>query len=129
MASRCNTHVIRPRVSYSLSEIADLLDKDRKTCSHWVKEGLKVIEENARPLLIMGVDLINFIKQKKTKGKIPVRENEFLCMKCRKAVRAKIGSEQIIKTGKKIGKNNREQFKKIGVCENCQTRLNRYLGE
>ena len=120
---------ITARRSYSINEIASLLGVNRKTCGRWVKEkGLKVIEENTNPLLIMGADLIDFIKKKRGKRKIPIKENEFFCVKCHKAVRAKIGSERTIKTGKKIGKDNQEQFKKIGICENCDTQLNKFLG-
>lgn len=123
-----NINLITARRSYSTNEIASLLGIDRKTCGRWIKyKGLKTIEENRSPLLIMGADLIDFIKKEREKRKIPLKENEFLCVKCHKAVRAKIESEQIIKTGKRIGKDNREQLKKIGVCENCNTRLNRFL--
>ncbi len=123
-----NLNLITGRRSYCVNEIASLLDIDRKTCGRWIKyEGLKVVEENTSPLLIMGEDLIAFIKKKREKRKIPIKKNEFFCLKCHKAVRAKIGSEQTIKTGKRIGKENREQLKKIGVCENCETRLNKFL--
>ncbi len=119
---------IKSRKSYNLTEIARLLSIDRKTCSRWVKdEGLKVIEKNVSPL-VMGADLIDFIKNKREKRKVPVKENQFFCLKCHKAVIAKTGSEQTIKTGKRIGKDNHEQLKKIGVCELCGTKLNKYLG-
>lgn len=125
----CNINLITARRSYSVSEIASLLGINRKTCGRWIKYGgLEVIEENVNPLLILGLDLINFIKKRREKRKVPIKENEFYCVKCHKAVRAKIGSEQTIKTGKRIGKDNREQLKKMGVCENCQTQLNRFLG-
>ena len=120
---------IKLRRSYSITEMASLLDVDRKTCHRWIKyEGLQVIEKNVSPVLVMGLELENFLKSRRLKSKIPIKENEFFCMKCHKAVKAKIGSEQTIKTGKRIGKNNQEQFKKIGVCEICQTQLHKFLG-
>jgi hypothetical protein len=48
-------------------------------------------------------------------------------MKCHKPVKAKAGSEKIIKTGKRTGKSSLEQLKKIGFCETCGTKLNRLL--
>lgn len=124
-----NINLITARRSYCINEIASLLGIDRRTCGRWIKyEGLRVIEENTNPLLIMGEDLVDFIRNKREKRKIPLKDNEFLCFKCRKAVRAKIGSEQITKTGKRIGKDNQEQLKKTGVCEKCGTRLNKFLG-
>lgn len=126
--SNYNVNLITARRSYSVNEIASLFGIDRKTCGRWIKyEGLMVIERNTKPLLIMGADLIDFIKKKREKKKIHLKENEFFCVKCHKAVRAKIGSEQIIKTGKRIGKDNREQLKKTGICDNCNTKLSKFL--
>ena len=112
-----------------MTEISSLLGIDRKTCRRWIKGGgLEVIERDVSPLLVMGSDLISFIKNKRIKRKVPVKENQFFCMKCRKAVNAKIGSEQTIKTGKRIGKDGHELFRKMGVCEVCETKVNKYSG-
>ncbi len=124
-----NIHKIKSRRSYNLSEIASLFGIDRKTCSRWIKnEGLEVIEKNVNPLLVMGENLISFIKEKRKKKKMPLKENEIYCFKCHKAVIPKKGSIRVIKTGKKIGLENREQYKKIGICEVCGTGLNKFLG-
>lgn len=122
-----NLNKIKMRKSYSIAEITSLFGITRKTCSRWLKEGLKVVEESVSPILVMGFDLENFIKERRTKKKINLKENESLCMKCHKAVIAKIGSEQVIKTGKRIGKDNQEQLRKIGICEVCGTKINRFL--
>ena len=122
-----NIRLIKARRSYSITEMASLLGVDRKTCQRWIKEGLKPIEEGTNPLLFMGESLKRFLKEKKKKRKCKLEKDEFFCMKCHKAVRAKIGSEEIVKTGKKIGKNDAEQLKKIGICEVCNTPVNRFL--
>ena len=60
-----NINSIISRRSYSVNEIAFLLGVDRRTCGRWIKyEGLVLIEENTKPLLVMGRDLIDFIKKK-----------------------------------------------------------------
>ena len=124
-----NLNQITARRSYSINEIAHLLDVNRRTCGRWIKhEGLKSIGDNTSNLLIMGMELKDFIKKKRNKRKIHLKDNEFFCLKCHKAVKAKIGSEQIVKTGKKIGKDNQEQLKRVGVCENCETKVNKFLG-
>jgi len=126
--SNYNINLITARRSYYIAEIASLWGIDRKTCEHWIKEkGLATIEGDTKPFLIFGADLIDFIRKQREKGKIPIKENEFLCMKCRRSVKAKVGSEQTVKTGKRIGKDNREQLKKTGICENCGTQLNKFL--
>jgi hypothetical protein len=122
-----NTHLIKARRSYSMNQIASLFNIDRKTCHRWLKSGLKVIEKGVNPLLVMGADLVSFLKEKREKQKVPLAANEFFCMKCHKPVRAKTGSEKIVKTGKWTGKSHSEQLKKIGVCEICGTRLHRLL--
>lgn len=126
--SNYNISKIKSRKSYNITEMASLLDIDRKTCSRWIKdEGLKVIEENINPILVMGADLEDFIRKKRTKNQFTLKENEFYCLKCHRAVMPKIGSERVVKTGKRIGKENQEQFKKTGNCEVCGTEINKYL--
>lgn len=128
MAKKYNAHLIKLRKSYSIKDICLLFAIDRKTCSSWIRnKGLKVLEENMSPLLVMGIDLKDFIRKKRAKNQFTLKENEFLCLKCRKAVKPKIGTEKIVKTGKRIGKENREQLRKMGICEACGTKLNRYI--
>jgi len=43
------------------------------------------------------------------------------------AVKARVGSERTVKTGKRIGKDNLEQLNKTGICEICETKLNKFL--
>src|SRR3989344_6069759 len=127
--AKYNPHLIESRRSYNITEMASLLSVDRKTCQRWVKtEGLSVIEKGENPLLVMGADLQSFLKAKLQKRRFNLKENEFFCVKCHKPVKAKTGSEKTIKTGKRIGKDNREQLKKIGICEVWGTEINRYLG-
>lgn len=128
MANRYNTHLIRTRASYTINEIAAIFGTERKTCSRWINdEGLEVVEENAKPLLIMGSDLKKFLTEKRRKRKIELGNNEYFCFKCHKAVLATVGSEAVVKTGKTIGRYNLEQMKKTGRCQLCQSKVNRFL--
>ena len=124
-----NTRLITLRRSYLISEVASLFGIHQRTCHRWIRnDGLRVIEENVRPLLVMGTDLISFLKVKRAKRKAILRkEDDFYCMKCHKVVKAKRGSEKAVKTGKKIGKAGLEQIKRIGICEICGTKVNRFL--
>lgn len=122
-----NLRLIKSRRSYNITEMASLLSIDRKTCQRWIKmDGLRVIEKGVNPLLVIGADLQSFLKARQDKKRFILGENEFYCMKCRKPVKAKVGSEKIVKTGKRIGKNNLEQLKKVGLCEICSTEVNRF---
>jgi hypothetical protein len=111
-----------------MTEMASLLKIDRKTCRRWLKkEGLTPIEKNVNPILVMGANLTDFLNKKRAKRRIRLADDEFYCLKCHKSVRAKMGSEKIVKTGKRIGKNDLEQLKKTGLCKICDTEVNRFL--
>ena len=126
MTSNYNIHLIKSRKSYSIKEMGVLFKRDRKTYSRWIKDGLKVMEPDITPILVLGSDLKKFIQDKRMARKVQLLGNEYFCLKCHKAVKAKIGSENVIKTGKKIGKNKYDQLVKIGFCEVCGTRINRF---
>jgi hypothetical protein len=119
MPKRYNTRLIRQRHSYDLEEIAELLNKDKRTCFRWIDEGLKVIDADSKPLLVMGNELKRFLEERRNKNKVSLKENEYFCLRCKKAVKAKLGSEQNNTTGKNIGKNNKKQIMKTGLCEVC----------
>ena len=108
-----------------MDEIANLLSKDKRTCFRWIDEGLKVIEPDSKPLLIMGFELVRFLQEKQNKNKVSLKENEYYCLHCKRAVNATSGSEETKQTGKKIGKNNRDQIIKTGSCNICNTKINR----
>lgn len=128
MPKRYNTHLIKVRRSYSPTQIAKLFSIDRKTCFRWIKDKqLKILGASASSTLIYGKDLKEFLDKEKIERKTKLKEDEFYCMKCHKAVRAKSGSENIVKTGKTIGKDSKDQLKKIGLCELCGTKLNKLL--
>ncbi len=125
-----NTHLIKARDSYRIRDMADLFKINRKTCGRWIKdEGLKTIEGNISSPLVKGADLIDFLNNKQESRKTKLKEDEFYCLKCREARKVKIGSETIIKTGKTIGKDNRELLIKSGLCEICGTTIKRYASE
>lgn len=128
MTLKYNTKLIKARNSYTVAEIANLFDTHKRTCFRWLEEGLKVVRENTNPLLIMGYDLKKFLQARQKARKTKLQANEYYCCKCHRAVKAKIGSEKVIKTGKTLGKQNIEQLNKIGICNQCGSKINRFLG-
>jgi len=127
MAKNYNIRLIRARRSYSPKEIADVFSVNKRTCFRWITDGLKVIQENTNPLLIMGCELKKYLRSKKSKRKIKLGKDEYYCLKCRKAAEAKSGSEKMVETGKRIGKENRKQLCKIANCEFCNSTIRRFL--
>lgn len=120
-----NPRLITSRHSYTPEEVAQLFSVNKKTVFRWLQEGLKPLEENTKPLLIMGEALRYFLIEKRKKKKVKLKNDEFFCLKCRKETRAKSGTERLVTTGKKIGKEAREQFFRRAKCEQCGTQVNR----
>ena len=124
MAKRYRLNLIQVKESYTPDDIVKLLKVNKKTISRWLDDGL---EKNTNPLLIMGLELRDFLRLKQQEKKIKLNNDEFFCMRCQKAVKGKDESVQIIKTGKTMGKNKLEQLNKIGVCEFCESRVNKFM--
>ena len=128
MANRYNYNLVHINDSYSPKEIAELFNIDRMTCLRWIKSGeLKVIKRNTSPLLVMGDVLKEFIIKKLQERRVRLSDEEFYCLKCRRAVIGKKGSIKLLKTGKVVGKNKNEQLNKIAVCEKCGGKLYRFI--
>ncbi len=127
MKKKYNANLIKAKRSYTRKEVAELLKVNEKTCSNWIKQGLKFMKEDGSIMLIMGYDLKDFVTKLNKSRKTKLKPNEYFCVKCQKATTAKTGSEKIVKTGKTIGKNKFPQMKKKAICEKCGTKLNRFL--
>ncbi len=128
MTRRYNPRLITSRRSYTSEEIATLLGINKKTVFLWLKDGLHPLEKNTRPLLVMGGELRRFLAEiRKRRGSPPLKENEYFCLKCKRATQVKSGTEVLVPTGKRIGREAREQFVRRGKCERCGTEVNRYV--
>jgi len=118
---------ISSKSTYTLEEVSNLFSVDVRSVSRWIKEGLELLESTRRPYLIMGADLKSFIVSKRKKYKVTLKEYEFYCLKCRKAVTAKKGSLEVKKTGRTIGKRGRDQLTRKGICRDCNSSVYRLL--
>lgn len=128
MKQRYNPRLITTRRSYTPEEIAILFGTHKHTVFRWLKNGLRPIEKNTRPLLIMGEELRRFLTKKKSERKKPLQKNEYYCFKCRRATQAKQGTEETVPTGKKIGRDAHDLLVRKGKCEQCGIEVNRYAG-
>lgn len=69
--------------NYTFDEAARTLGVHRQTVRHWVSyQGLPAITDQ-RPFLIVGSDLIAFLKKRRVDGKRMCDEGEMFCLKCR----------------------------------------------
>ena len=113
-----NPNLIRINRSFSVLEIAALLEVNRYTVLTWhKKEGLRAIDEHA-PYIFHGKELRRFIQERQKKRKQRCGPNEFYCFKCRKP-RVSLENRVIIVIG------NVKQLNIQGTCPFCGSRMNR----
>lgn len=128
MSKKYHLNLIKNKRSYTPTEIARLLALDVRTCLRWISsEGLKPVREGARPLLVMGHILKDFLKKKQAKFGCELGEEEFYCLRCRSPVMARPESETIRETGKKIGKHSDPQLVRHALCGQCGTPVRRFV--
>ncbi len=125
---RHNYHQIKGNLSYTFNEIAQKLNFHLRTIQQWKKCGLKIIDENSRPYLVLGPELKRFLKQKSAGRKHKLSDTEFFCMKCRLPRKSKPEMIQLEYNGKIIGKNQKQVIIS-GLCKECNSRLIRFSTE
>jgi hypothetical protein len=106
---------IRPSKTYSLSEIAEALDRRDATVRRWLRDGLPALDEG-RPPLVFGSVLQAWLKAKWAAKKHKCGPDELFCCKCRKPSKPIPGSVRIIP-------NNEKTVSIKAECHTCHTRM------
>ena len=114
-------YLIKNTKSYTRKELAELLKVCPCTVLQWIKKGLPVMKDR-KPWLFVGYKIKKFFKEQRRANKISLKEGEFYCPKCLKAVRGK-DLKQIY--GKTLKGGNFQIILKA-VCENCGTKISRF---
>lgn len=123
-----NPNLIRSRRSYTFVEVAEIYQLHFRTVQLWHQRGLKVIDENCKPLLVLGQDVRDFIKRNTTKLKCKLKDDEFYCTKCRCARKSCPYTLSFNHTDIPLGKNS-VQVIITGKCEVCNSPLNRFCSD
>lgn len=116
---------IKTRESYTTKRISQEIGVHPRTVQEWVKEGLKPIE-NSSPYYFMGYEIKRFLEEKLKSRKIKLNPDEFYCTKCRKAVRPTDKDVWISVSSRTIGNQGFKATTVKGICENCNSRINRF---
>jgi hypothetical protein len=123
MAKRKRTYNLR-RIKrtwlYNVPEAAKTLGVHKNAVLRWMKEGLQA-NRDQRPFLIRGDALIRFLSARQQSRRQKCAHNEFFCFKCR--VPRKV-YENIID----IEFVSASRFRMKGICEVCNTTLNKMQG-
>jgi len=125
MGKNYNLRLIKHRESYSFRQISEVLIVHPRTIQEWRKEGLKTISTE-KPFLVMGYDLKEFLKARSKDRKTKLKENEFYCTRCRKAVESNNNQVSIRKLDKTIGKQGFNGLAVQGICQTCGAKLNKF---
>ena len=68
--------------NYTVEEIARLFGVHRNTVREWVKRGLPTIDRK-RPMLVLGRDLVAFVRARRLRNKRTCQPGEIYCVRCR----------------------------------------------
>ena len=77
-----NHRLVKIHRNYTAEEVANLFGIHKNTVRNWVKDGLAIIDDK-RPMLILGHDLVGFIKKRRVKNKQPCKSGELNGVRCR----------------------------------------------
>ncbi len=77
-----NHRLVKIHRNYTVEDIANLFGIHKNTVRNWVKDGLATIDEK-RPMLILGLELEAFIKERRAKNKQSCKPGQLYCVRCR----------------------------------------------
>ncbi len=119
MSGRCNPNKAKIHRSYTVEETACLFPVHKNTVRAWIKSGLPVIDDQ-KPMLILGTDLREFIKNKNKKNRRKCKPHELYCLRCKlpqKPAENMIDYEPISEVTGRL----------IGICSCCGCVINKYI--
>ena len=77
-----NPRLAKIHRNYTVDEIAALFGVHRNTVRNWVKHGLPT-NDDRRPMLILGRDLVEFLRARRAKNNRTCLPGEIYCVRCR----------------------------------------------
>ena len=77
-----NPRLAKIHRNYTVEEVAGVFGVHRNTVREWVKRGLPT-NDGRRPMLILGADLVAFLRARRVKNKRTCRPGELYCFGCR----------------------------------------------
>jgi hypothetical protein len=114
-----NHRLVKSHRSYAVEEIALLLGKHKNTVRQWIRDELPTID-NKRPTLILGRELIAFLRARRAGKKQPCQPGEMYCFGCRAPKFPAVGMLDCQRLTEKIGNLT-------GICPDCNTLMNRRI--
>ena len=112
-----NPRLAKIHRNYTVEEVARLFGVHKNTVRSWIRHGLPT-NDDRRPTLILGPDLVAFIHARRAKNKRTCQPGEIYCVRCR-APKAPDGAmadyEPVTETLGNL----------IGMCPDCELMMYR----
>lgn len=112
-----NYRRIKINRSYTVEEIASLLNTHKNTIRAWIKDGLSTTD-NKRPFLVQGRELAAFLQTRRLKNKIKCSHEEMYCVKCHLP---RIPAGNLVE----YKPHNKKMGNLIAICPCCHSIMNR----
>lgn len=77
-----NHRLVKINRTYTVGEIAKLFSTHKNTVRTWIKVGLPTCDRK-RPILVLGRDLAEFLRDRRARRKQPCQPGEMYCVRCR----------------------------------------------
>jgi len=108
-----NPRLAKIHRNYTVEEVAGVFGVHRNTVREWVKRGLPT-NDDRRPMLILGADLVAFLRARRVKNKRTCGPGELYCFGCRapKAAAGDMADYQPLTA---------TQGNLIAMCADCET--------
>jgi len=117
--------IIRARV-YSFADIASTLGVHIRTVQTWRRTGLTVADEQSRPYLVTGKDLITFLDDRQSRRRCSLGPDELYCLACKVPRQAASGTISMKLTGRVLG-NGEPQMLISGRCPICGRKMSKLV--
>ncbi len=83
-AKRINPNRVKLHRSYTVGELADVLEVHKNSVRQWHRSGLVPVDR-CKPMLFQGGDVRAFLKKRNADRKIPCPPGTLYCVRCRAA--------------------------------------------
>ena len=120
MPKRLNPNLAKMHRNYTVEEVASLFGVHKNSVRAWIKAGLPVCDAR-RPVLILGLDLRDYLTGKRRERKRRCGADELYCLRCREPRSPAEGMVDYIPMTAATGRLN-------ALCPVCTAVMNRYVG-
>lgn len=98
--------------NYTVEDVARLFGVHKNTVRAWVKAGLPTCDTR-RPILILGRELADYLKTRRTKNKRPCQAGEMYCVRCREPKHPAGSMVEYLPITERLGNL-------MGICPDCE---------